>query len=215
MIGQNLIVVLACLCATVLGNVPDSFFDIDIKYLDGEDMALHEIKNLVAVLVVNVASQCGHTEEKYRQMNTLEEEFGIKGLMVLAAPCNQFGGQEPGTAEEIMSWAEEKEILFDFTQKLEVNGPNAHPMYKFLKARPEFSSDIAWNFEAFLVNPAGQVIERFGTQVDLTSPDVRKKLEAVLEQVADPEPYGEDFGGAGAEQYYAEGEEPYDEHQEL
>ena len=136
-----------------------------------------------AVLVVNVASRCGSTPQ-YAGLQELQEEYGERGFTVLGVPCDQFGGQEPGTEEEIAEYCSATwGTTFPMTGKVEVNGPGRHPLYAALTATPDAdgtAGDVAWNFEKFLVSPAGEVVARFRTRTTPQDPALRAAIEARL-----------------------------------
>lgn len=149
---------------------------IPLTRLDGAPSNLIDYQGQV-LLVVNVASACGFTPQ-YKDLEALHRQYQSKGLVVMGFPCNQFGGQEPGSAEEIQAFCSSRfDVSFPMFQKCEVNGPNAHPLFEFLKsAAPGIlgTESIKWNFTKFLVNRQGQVVSRFG------SADGMSKIEAPL-----------------------------------
>src|SRR4029453_10189394 len=128
-------------------------YDVPIHALDGAPFDLGQLKGS-AVLVVNVASRCGLTPQ-YEGLERLQREYGDRGLRVLGVPCNQFAGQEPGTAEEIAEFCSTTYgVTFPPPEKIEVNGEGRHPLYQLLTAVPDAdgdAGDIRWNFEKFLV----------------------------------------------------------------
>jgi glutathione peroxidase len=133
------------------------------------------------LLIVNVASRCGLTSQ-YAGLQALHERFADRGLVVMGFPCNQFGGQEPGTEAEIAQFCSTRyQVDFPMFAKVEVNGPGTHPLYQLLKSKQpakDGSQDISWNFAKFLVNANGEVIRRYDPQ---TSPDaIGQELEAML-----------------------------------
>src|SRR5918999_2736110 len=134
-----------------------SIYDVSISQLDGSPADLHDYDGK-AVLVVNVASQCGLTPQ-YTGLEQLHEQYADRGFSVLGVPCNQFGGQEPGTAEEIATFCSTNYgVTFPLLEKTDVNGPGRHPLYGVLTAVADGdgeAGDIQWNFEKFLVSPAG------------------------------------------------------------
>ena len=137
--------------------------DFSVSTIDGKPLPLNSYAGK-AVLVVNVASQCGLTPQ-YAGLETLHEEFGGKGLVVLGLPCNQFGAQEPGTEKEIATFCETKfGVKFPLGSKLEVNGKGRHPLYAWLIGATG-GADIACNFEKFLVGKDGKTITRFSPKV--------------------------------------------------
>jgi len=150
-----------------------------MKSITGKEVNLADYKGKV-LLVVNVASKCGLTKQ-YAPLEDLHEKYADKGLAVLGFPCNQFGGQEPGTEAEIAEFCTETyKVKFPMFSKVEVNGENAAPLYKHLTALetpPKGKGDIKWNFEKFVIGKSGEVVARFAPQ---TSPD-SKEVMAVLE----------------------------------
>ncbi len=136
----------------------------EMKTLDGKKVNLAKKYKDKVVLLVNVASECGLTPQ-YEQLQALHEKYADKGLAIVGVPCNQFGGQEPGTATEISQFCKENYgVEFDLMAKVDVNGPNAAPLYKFLtseKTNPKLAGKISWNFEKFLFDRDGQLVARF------------------------------------------------------
>jgi len=136
-----------------------------------------------AVLVVNVASRCGLTPQ-YTGLERLQERYGERGLTVLGVPCNQFGEQEPGSAEEIQTFCSTTYgVSFPMTEKLDVNGPERHPLYSTLSAIADQAGeagDIQWNFEKFLVSPDGRPVARFRPTVEPESDELTAAIEAEL-----------------------------------
>ncbi len=137
----------------------------------------------VATLVVNVASKCGLTPQ-YNGLERLQEKYAGRGFTVLGVPCNQFGGQEPGSAEEIAEFCSATYgVSFPLTEKVEVNGDGRHPLYAELVDVPDaegYTGDIRWNFEKFLVGPSGEVVARFGPRTEPEDEQVVKAIEATL-----------------------------------
>jgi glutathione peroxidase len=146
-----------------LGGQPSSLADLDGKTL----------------LIVNVASRCGLTPQ-YTGLEALQERYADRGFSVVGFPCNQFGGQEPGTAEEIAEFCSTTYgVSFPMFEKIEVNGPDRHPIYDQLTATADAegkAGDIHWNFEKFLVAPDGAVIARFRP---LTTPEAPELIDAI------------------------------------
>ena len=155
-----------------------TIFDIPVKTLAGQDSSLGS-QSGKTLLVVNVASQCGLTPQ-YTALEKLHEQFASRGFAVVGFPCNQFGGQEPGTAEEIAGLCSTGYgVTFPMFEKIEVNGPGQHPIYAELTAAPDANGeagDVQWNFEKFLVRPDGTVAARFRPR---TTPDSREVLVAI------------------------------------
>ncbi|MEO7261198.1 MAG: glutathione peroxidase [Jatrophihabitantaceae bacterium] len=137
----------------------------------------------VATLVVNVASRCGLTPQ-YEGLERLQKQFGDQGFTVLGVPCNQFGGQEPGSSEQIAQFCSATYgVSFPLTEKVAVNGAGRHPLYAELVKVPDaqgYTGDIRWNFEKFLISPAGQVVARFAPTTEPESAEVIKVIEAAL-----------------------------------
>jgi glutathione peroxidase len=138
-------------------------FDIPIHTLDGEASSLEPYRGS-ALLLVNVASKCGLTPQ-YTGLEALHEEYAGRGFSVLGFPCNQFGGQEPGSPEEIAEFCSTTYgVTFPMFEKIDVNGEHRHPLYELLTETPDAdgeAGDIVWNFEKFLVAPDGAVAGRF------------------------------------------------------
>ena len=156
--------------------------DIAVKTLDGQRASLGDLAGKT-LLVVNVASQCGLTPQ-YAGLQQLHERYAERGFAVLGFPCNQFGAQEPGTAEEIGEFCSENYgVSFPMFEKIEVNGPGRHPLYAELTAVPDAdgeTGDIEWNFEKFLVGPGGSVISRFRPLTEPDDPALVAAIEASL-----------------------------------
>jgi glutathione peroxidase len=137
------------------------------------------------MLIVNVASRCGLTPQ-YAQLQKLYDTYHDRGLVVLGVPCNQFLGQEPGTADEIADFCHvHYGVTFPITEKVDVNGPDRHPLYAELTGTPDATGqagDITWNFEKFLVAPSGTVVARFRPQVTPDAPELVAAVEANLPQ---------------------------------
>jgi glutathione peroxidase len=154
----------------------------DLSGIDGQplDPVLVDGK---AVLVVNVASNCGLTPQ-YEGLERLQARFGDAGFTVLGVPCNQFAGQEPGTPEEIQQFCSATfGATFPLTEKLEVNGRRRHPLYEQLTAVEDAdgrAGEVEWNFEKFLVSPAGDVVARFRPQITPEDPQVTEAIERAL-----------------------------------
>lgn len=139
-----------------------SIYDYTVKNRKGEDVSLENFKGKV-LLIVNTATGCGFTPQ-YAGLEELYEKYHEKGLEILDFPCNQFGHQAPGTDDEIHEFCTMKyKTQFDQFAKIEVNGENEHPLYKYLKAQKGgvFGSKIKWNFTKFLVDKDGNVVKRY------------------------------------------------------
>lgn len=156
--------------------------DFTINALDGSSLDLHDFDD-TATLVVNVASKCGLTPQ-YTGLEQLQATYGDRGFTVLGVPCNQFGGQEPGSSEEIQTFCSTTYgVTFPMTEKVDVNGGDRHPLYAELTRTADADGrdgDIQWNFEKFLVAPGGEVVARFGPMTDPQAPEVTAAIEANL-----------------------------------
>jgi glutathione peroxidase len=154
--------------------------------LRGEPTTFGVLADGRAALVVNVASRCGLTPQ-YSGLEKLQEELGGRGFTVIGVPCNQFGGQEPGTAEEIEAFCSTTYgVSFPLTSKVEVNGPGRHPLYDALTATADAdgkAGDVTWNFEKFLVTPDGTVTARFRASTKPDDPALLAAVEAALPEV--------------------------------
>jgi glutathione peroxidase len=133
------------------------------------------------LLIVNVASQCGLTPQ-YAGLQQLHEQYASRGFKVIGLPCNQFGGQEPGTEQAIKQFCNSRfNVTFPMTSKIEVNGKNQHPLYTLLSgADATFTGDISWNFEKFLIGKDGEVLQRFAPKVEPDSQELANQIEAAL-----------------------------------
>jgi glutathione peroxidase len=160
-----------------------SLFDIPIARLDGTHATLGDLTGHRTTLLVNVASRCGLTPQ-YTGLERLHEHYADRGFTVVGVPCNQFGGQEPGTSEEIAEFCSATYgVTFPLTEKVDVNGPERHPIYAALVDTPDASGrtgDIAWNFEKFLLDSDGSVVARFDPSVEPEDPSLVSSIEAQL-----------------------------------
>ena len=156
--------------------------DHPISALDGRPLDLDEFAGK-ATLVVNVASRCGLTPQ-YAGLEELHERYKDRGFSVLGVPCNQFAGQEPGSADEIATFCSTTYgVTFPMTEKVDVNGPDRHPIYQELTAVEDTdgeAGDVKWNFEKFLVAPDGRVVGRFRPMVAPDAPELISAIEATL-----------------------------------
>jgi glutathione peroxidase len=156
--------------------------DFDLTRIDGEPLAGDELSGK-AVLVVNVASRCGLTPQ-YEGLERLQQRYSDAGFTVLGVPCNQFAGQEPGTPEEIQQFCSATYgTTFPLTERLDVNGQHSHPLYAWLTDAPDAdgaAGEVQWNFEKFLVSPAGEIVARFRPTVEPEDQRVIGAIESVL-----------------------------------
>ena len=159
-----------------------SIYDAPVETLTGEPASLADYKGK-ALLIVNVASQCGLTPQ-YEALQKLHQEYAPRGFAVLGFPCNQFGGQEPGTADEIKTFCETSYgVKFPMFSKVEVNGENRHALYDELTQKEDAegkAGDVVWNFEKFLVSPDGEKITRFRPLIEPESPELIAAIEEAL-----------------------------------
>ena len=157
----------------------ESFYDFKANDINGKEVSMSSYEGKV-VLIVNVASGCGFTPQ-YEGLQKLYDEHKEEGLEILAFPCNQFGEQEKGDGEEIKNFCEKNySITFPIFEKVEVNGNDAHPIFKFIKEQKKGfmgTESIKWNFSKFLLNKNGEVIKRYG------SLDVPENLEEDIKQL--------------------------------
>ncbi|WP_040797986.1 glutathione peroxidase [Nocardia higoensis] len=160
-----------------------SIRDIALRTLSGDETTLAELAGDKAVLVVNVASKCGLTPQ-YTGLVELQRTYGERGFTVVGVPCNQFMGQEPGTAEEIEQFCSTTYgVDFPLLEKTEVNGEGRHPLYAELTQAADAeggAGDIQWNFEKFLVDRDGKVAGRFRPRTEPTDPAVVAAIESAL-----------------------------------
>ncbi len=157
--------------------------DVPVTTLQGAPTTLREMTGGRPALVVNVASKCGLTPQ-YAALEALHEEFGPRGFTVVGVPCNQFMGQEPGTADEIAEFCSATYgVTFPMTEKVDVNGEGAHPVFQQLTGVPDAdgkAGDVSWNFEKWVVSGSGDVVARFRPMTTPDAPEVRAAIESVL-----------------------------------
>jgi glutathione peroxidase len=159
-----------------------TIYDVKIDALGGGPADLAQYRDH-ALLIVNVASKCGLTPQ-YTGLQQLAGEYRERGLVVLGVPCNQFGGQEPGTAEEIAEFCDANYgVTFPMTEKVDVNGPDRHPLYQELTGVADAAGDagdVQWNFEKFVVGTDGRVVARLRPRVTPDSPELIAAVESAL-----------------------------------
>jgi glutathione peroxidase len=159
-----------------------AIYDIPVKTLAGEDSSLGALAGKT-LLVVNVASKCGLTPQ-YTALEALHERLAPRGFSVVGFPCNQFMGQEPGTAEEIAEFCSTSYgVTFPLFEKIEVNGPGRHAIYEELTSVADGSGeagDVQWNFEKFVLSPSGEVVARFRPRTVPDDPEVLAAIEENL-----------------------------------
>ena len=155
------------------------FFDLNIKNINGKELNLSKYKNKT-VLLVNVASNCGFTKQ-YSELQTLFDTYKEKGLVVIGVPSNQFGGQEPGTNEEIKDFCETNfNITFPMTDKVDVKGDNANELYLWAKKNYGKSTIPKWNFHKILINKEGKIQNTFNSFITPLSKKIISEIELIL-----------------------------------
>ena len=157
-----------------------SIYDFSVNNIQGKTVSLSEYKDKV-ILIVNTASACGFTPQ-YKGLQALYEKYGPEKFVILGFPCNQFGAQESGSESEISSFCELNfGVNFPLFEKIEVNGPEAHPLYEYLKSEAKGilgSKGIKWNFTKFLIDSQGKVLARFSST---TKPEaLEKEIDSLL-----------------------------------
>ncbi len=149
---------------------------ITIQDIQGKEKSLKDYAGKV-MLIVNVASECGYTPQ-YEGLQALHEKYAAQGLIVLGVPCNDFGGQEPGAEPQIIAFCTERyKVTFPMTAKVAILGASKHPLYTALT---QTGGDVGWNFEKFLVGKDGKVLQRFGSDVEPTAPELTTAIDAAL-----------------------------------
>ena len=153
-----------------------------MKSIEGQDVPLSKYHGKV-VMMVNVASRCGLTKQ-YKDLQALHDKYASQGLVILGFPANEFGGQEPGSNEEIKQFCESKyNVKFDMFSKIVVKGEGTHPLYQYLTSKdtnPKFPGPISWNFEKFLIGRDGQIANRFAPRIAPNDDAVIKAIDAEL-----------------------------------
>ena len=175
-----LLLAAVCLSAVVAVQAAETILSVPLKDIDGRSTTLQAYQGKV-LLVVNVASKCGMTPQ-YAGLEALYAKYKEQGLVVLGFPCNQFGGQEPGTNEEIKQFCTANYgVTFPLFDKLDVNGPNRAPLYTLLAGKDSpVAGDIRWNFTKFLVGRDGKILKRFESRTKPDAPEVVGALTAAL-----------------------------------
>jgi len=173
-----------CVAGGVMSAAVKSVYDFTLKSIDGKPVSLSEYHGKV-LLLVNVASKCGFTPQ-YAGLESLYEKYKNQGLVIVGIPANNFGGQEPGTNEEIKKFCSNKyNVSFPMMAKVSVLGPDKTPLYVYLTDKstdPKLAGDIKWNFTKFLFDRNGNPVARFEPDVTPESPQVTAAVEAALKQ---------------------------------
>jgi glutathione peroxidase len=163
---------------------PKTIYGFTMSDIDGKAIPLEKYKGKV-LLIVNVASQCGNTPQ-YAGLEELYRKYKDRGLVVLGFPANNFGQQEPGSNEEIKTFCQTNyNVTFDMFSKISVKGPDQHPLYRFItspETDPEYSGDVRWNFQKYLVDRNGVIVGKFLPKVAPLSKEVTSAVEKALEQ---------------------------------
>lgn len=174
--------VFMALLGTTLMAADKTVYDFTLNSIDGQPTSLSTFKGKV-VLLVNVASRCGYTPQ-YTALEAVYEKYKNRGLVIVGVPANNFGGQEPGTNQEIKTFCTAKyNVTFPMMAKVSVKGKDIAPLYQFLtdkNANPQTGGEIGWNFTKFLIGPDGQVIARFDSAVTPDSKEVTSAIEKAL-----------------------------------
>jgi glutathione peroxidase len=170
------------LLGTTLMAADKTVYDFTLNSIDGQPTSLSTFKGKV-LLLVNVASRCGYTPQ-YTALEAVYEKYKDRGLVIVGVPANNFGGQEPGTNQEIKTFCSAKyNVTFPMMAKVSVKGKDIAPLYQFLtdkSANPQTGGEIGWNFTKFLIGPDGQVIARFDSAVTPDSKEVTSAVEKAL-----------------------------------
>jgi len=174
-----IIIIMFSIFNKVQANYEKTFFDLSIKNIDNKVVHLKKYKDKT-ILLVNVASQCGFTKQ-YSSLQTLYDKYKNKGLIVIGIPSNQFGGQEPGSNNEIKDFCETNfNITFPITDKVDVKGDNAHQIYQWAKKNHGKSTIPKWNFHKILINKDGKIQDTFNSFIDPLSKKIINQIESIL-----------------------------------
>lgn len=155
---------------------PTSIYDFKFTSIDGKEVNIADFKGK-NILIVNTASKCGFTKQ-YKDLQALHEQYG-KDLVIIGFPANNFGGQEPGENEDIQAFCEKNYgVTFLLSEKIDVKGKDIHPIFKYLTSQenPDFTGEIKWNFEKFLINKEGKLIHRYRSKVNPLDEEIVKNL---------------------------------------
>jgi len=158
-----------------------SIYDFELDSLSGDEISLSEFEGNV-LLIVNTASECGYTPQ-YKELQELYETYNDEGFYVLGFPANNFGGQEPGSDEEIAEFCElNYGVTFPMFSKISVKGDDQHPLYNYLTQvdNPDFTGEIGWNFEKFLIDRNGNIVRRFKSNVTPMGDELTESLKELL-----------------------------------
>ncbi len=163
----------------------EEIYTFKLDDIDGEPVSLEKYRGKV-LLIVNVASNCGYTPQ-YEGLESLYKKYRDRGLVILGFPANDFKQQEPGTNAEIKQFCRlNYGVTFPMFSKIHVTGPDIHPLYEYLtseETNPEFSGEITWNFNKFLIGPGGEILNRFDRKVKPEDPEMIEAVESALSKV--------------------------------
>lgn len=156
-----------------------NFYDLTVLTMDGQEKKLSDYEGKV-LLIVNVASKCGYTKQ-YSSLEAVYRKYSDQGFVVLGFPSNDFGGQEPGTNDEIRTFCETKfDVTFPLFDKVEVLGNGKSPLYSWLTSKANPSGDIDWNFEKFVISKKGEIAGRYKSKVEPDSQEITSVIESEL-----------------------------------
>ena len=176
---RKFIATMMLIMAVAAVSAQDNIYSFKVKNDKGEEVSLEQYKGKV-LLIVNKATRCGFTPQ-YKDLEAIYEKYNEQGFEILDFPCNQFGGQAPGTIAEIKEFCSTNyNVKFTQFDKIEVNGENEHPLYTYLKANAENKNNIRWNFTKFLISPDGKILKRF------ESADKMEDVESAVAQALTP-----------------------------
>lgn len=178
----GLLIIFSFVSIAFTSNSADSVYQYKPTNIDGEETSLSTYEGKV-LLIVNTASECGFTPQ-YEGLQSVYEEYKDEGLVVLGFPANNFGGQEPGSDEEIKKFCRVNyDVAFPMFSKISVKGTDQHPLFNYLTSaqNPDFTGEIKWNFEKFLVDKNGQLIRRFRSDVEPKNNNILKAIETALD----------------------------------
>jgi glutathione peroxidase len=177
----SLLIIVFAMTLGTINTTADSVYEFKPTNIDGKETSLSEFKGNV-LLIVNTASECGYTPQ-YEGLQALYEQYEDQGLTVLGFPANNFGGQEPGTDEEIKQFCKTNyDVTFPMFSKVSVKGEDQHPLFEYLTTaqNPDFTGTIKWNFEKFLVGKNGTLKHRFRSDVEPKSEEILRAIEKEL-----------------------------------
>lgn len=178
----GLLITLLMLTFSFMGENNTSVYEFEPTNIDGEETSLQKYEGKV-LLIVNTASECGFTSQ-YEGLQNIFEEYNDQGFVVLGFPANNFGGQEPGSDEEIKQFCNVNyDVNFPLFSKVSVKGEDQHPLFEYLTtaSNPDFTGEIKWNFEKFLIGKDGELVRRFRSDTEPESDEILKAIETALD----------------------------------